>query len=78
MSDKDFYADESKYQRIESLKNQLQCPCCSSFESDVIEAFHDGLDINAELADGQTRSHSTLLSKTSMANLNFASRSDHD
>ncbi len=22
MSDKDFYADESKYQRIESLKNQ--------------------------------------------------------
>ncbi len=38
----------------------------------------DGLDINAELADGQTRSHSTLLSKTSMANLNFASRSDHD
>ncbi len=44
MSDKDFYADESKYQRIESLKNQLQCPCCSSFESDVIEAFHDGAD----------------------------------
>ena len=44
MSDKDFYADESKYQRIESLKNQLQCPCCSSFQSDVIEAFHDGSD----------------------------------
>ena len=37
----------------------------------------DGLGINAGLADGQTRSLSTLLSKTSMANLNFALRSDH-
>ena len=44
MVKKDFYADKRKYQRIESLKNQLQCPCCLSFQSDVIEAFHDRSD----------------------------------
>ena len=83
MVKEDFYADKRKYQRIESLKTSFNVPAVYHSSQMLLKRFtidrtrSDGLDINAGLADGQTRYQSALLSKTRTANLSFTWRVDN-